>query len=397
MEMFWQFYNPMQMVCGIFSLVMAITGWIMLILYFHRVKLLQAEPLHAREDWPTVSLIAPARNEARNIEEAVRSLLNIDYPHLQITVVNDRSTDATGEILRRVAAEDNRLQVLEIDSLPAGWLGKNYALHAGAEQSQGEWLLFTDADVVFAPDALQKAMQYALRNHCVHLCAFPDMRLTDWFLQSMVITFAQMLIYYIRPWQVGNPRRKAYMGVGAFNLVMREAYRQTGGHQAIPMRPDDDLKLGQLLKQHGFHSDVINAYGSIQVEWYRSLTEMIRGLEKNSAAPLEYNSGAILMACLVLVLAYPWPFIAVWLTSGWAWGLFMCTIGLLISANVFMAAGMRQRWWLGLFFPITISIFIYIQLRSLCLLWYYRGIHWRGTHYSLTELKANRLPSSKRL
>jgi cellulose synthase/poly-beta-1,6-N-acetylglucosamine synthase-like glycosyltransferase len=376
---------------ALFPLVMALIGWIMLVLHLRGMPLLAAVPVAARETWPSVSLIAPARNEERNIEEAVQSLLAIDYPALQITLVNDRSTDSTGEILRRLAAQEPRLNIVEIQDLPAGWLGKNYALHVGAQQSQGDWLLFTDADVIFAPAALKQALEYAEQQRCDHLCAFPDMRIPSWFLQAMVITFAQMLVYYIRPWQVRNPRSNSFMGVGAFNLVRREAYHRSGGHVAIRMRPDDDLKLGQLLKQNGYHSDVVSALGSIVVEWYASLGEMIRGLEKNSSAPLEYNSRAVLAACVVLIVAYPWPFLAVWITAGWPQVLHAVTIVLLLSANAYMAFGMQRTLWYGLLFPCTISIFIYIQLRSLCLLWYYRGIHWRGTHYALEELKANRI------
>src|SRR5262245_16111737 len=103
-------------------------------------------PIPDRDQWPAVSLIAPARNEERHIEAAVRSLVKIDYPNLEITIVNDRSTDGTATILDRLAAEFPQLNVVHLTELPAGWLGKNHALHLGASRSHGEWLLFTDAD-----------------------------------------------------------------------------------------------------------------------------------------------------------------------------------------------------------------------------------------------------------
>src|SRR5262245_58393739 len=124
-------------------------------------KRLAAVQVPELEHWPTVSLIAPARNEERHIEQAVRSLVPIDYPGLEITIVNDRSTDRTGEILSRLATEFPQLNVVHLEELPAGWLGKNHALQLGADRSQGEWLLFTDADVIFEPTALRRAIAYA--------------------------------------------------------------------------------------------------------------------------------------------------------------------------------------------------------------------------------------------
>jgi glycosyltransferase involved in cell wall biosynthesis len=387
----WLYLDTLQLLLAVYALVCAVTGLVMLYLNFTNIRLLRDVSITEPANWPKVSLIAPARNEERNIEEAMRSLLALDYPNLQMTIVNDRSTDRTGEILQRLAREHARLNVVEITELPAGWLGKNHALHVGAHMSDGEWLLFTDADIIFSPTVLKQALSYSTQHQLQHLSAFPDLRMPSKFLTAVVVTFAKMLILFIRPWQVRNPRRTAYMGVGAFNLVRADAYHAVGGHVAIRMRPDDDLKLGHLLKKGGYASDVVSGIGTVCVEWYASLGEMIRGLEKNSAAPMEYSSAKVLGACGVLLAAYIWPFLAVWLTSGWTQCLFASAVVLLLLANTYMAYQVKQPLWMGLLFPITIAIFIYIQLRSLLLLWWHGGIHWRGTHYAVAELTANRI------
>ncbi len=108
------------------------------------------------DPWPVVSIIVPARNEADSIEEALKSVLALDYPNKEIIVINDRSTDATGEILARLAQEYPELQLITIDRLPSGWLGKNHALQRGAVSASGELLLFTDADIIMQPSLLRR-------------------------------------------------------------------------------------------------------------------------------------------------------------------------------------------------------------------------------------------------
>jgi glycosyltransferase involved in cell wall biosynthesis len=388
-RMAWYYWIQLAIACV--ALLISIVTFIALVVNYRLIKRLLDVPVPPLEQWPSISLVAPARNEERNVESAMRSLLAIDYPNLQITIINDRSTDGTGDILRGLAAQEPRLNVVEVDALPEGWLGKNYAMHLGATRSSGEWLLFTDADIHFEPTALRRAIGYAGEHELDHLAAYPDVRMPGWLLDAFVITFATMFTMFVRPWQVRNPKSKAYIGIGAFNLVRAEAYRAAGGHVPIRMRPDDDLKLGHLLKLNGYRSDVVNGQGAVTVEWYASIGEMIRGLEKNSSAPLEYNVPAILGSCLMLLLTHIWPFAAVFLTWGWPQVLFGITVVLLLAANALTARNVNQPLWKALLFPLAISIFTYIQLRALLLLLVRGGIQWRDTFYPLAELKANRI------
>jgi len=388
---FWQLYHWTQLSLSIFALAVAGVTVVVLTINYRVIERLLDVPIPELKVWPRISLIAPARNEERNIAAAMRSLLQIDYPNLQITIINDRSTDRTGEILQQLANAEPRLNVVEVTELPPGWLGKNHAMHLGARQSDGEWLLFTDADILFEPTTLRRAIGYANEHLLDHLAAYPDVRMPGWLLNSFVIAFATMFTMFIRPWQVRDPKSKAYIGIGAFNLVSAEAYRVSGGHVPIRMRPDDDLKLGHLLKLNGFRSDVVNGQQAVTVEWYATLGEMIRGLEKNSAAPLEYDVAKVLGSCLILFLANIWPFVAVLITRGWPQLLFALTIVLLLMGNAQTAINVRQPLWRALLFPVAISIFTYIQLRGIVLLLVRGGIQWRGTFYPLADLKANRI------
>lgn len=340
---------------------------------------------------PSVSLVAAARNEERNIERAVRSLVTLDYPGLEITLVNDRSTDRTGEILDRLAREFPQLHVVHLTQLPAGWLGKNHALHYGALQSHGEWLLFTDADVVFEPTTLRRALAYATAHQIDHLAATPDCHMPSWLLTSFAVTFAMYFSLYVRIWAVRNPRRSAHIGIGAFNLMRASVYRALSGHEAIRMRPDDDLKLGKIVKLGGYRQDVVHGTGMIGVEWYASVGETVRGLEKNAFSGTDYRVGLTAASSAISLAFNAWPFLGVFVASPPAQWLYAAVCATLLFGAWKSARGMNAPWSVALGFPLAVLLLVYIQWRTMLLNYYQDGIRWRDTHYSLAELKANKV------
>jgi glycosyltransferase involved in cell wall biosynthesis len=340
---------------------------------------------------PQVSLIVAARNEARNIEAGVRSLLALDYPNLELIAVNDRSTDSTDEILDRVAAEQPRLNVIHLTELPTGWLGKNHALHYGAMRAKGELLLFTDADVVMAPSAVARAVRRLRQEGLDHLCVAPEPTMPTWFLEAFVTTFSVFLSCYARPWKAKDPRSKAHMGVGAFNLLTAQAYREIGTLEAIAMRPDDDIKLGKLIKLHGKRQEMLGGLGMVRVPWYGSLSEVVRGLEKNTFAAMEYRVWATVGSSLAILLFNVFPFLGVFLATGVArWMYAACCLLLWVLAYG-SAIAVNARRSTALAFPLMCVIMVYIQWRSMLLTLANGGIRWRDTHYPLAELKANRV------
>mgnify|MGYP001237708278 CR=1 FL=1 len=206
---------------------------------------------------PRVSVVVAARNEARGVEAGMRSLLAQHYPALEIVAVNDRSTDETGAILDRLALGEPRLRVVHVAELPAGWLGKNHALALGAAAASGAWLLFTDADVVMQRDTLSRAIGHAERTGLDHLTVVPDLILPG-LLKCFTVGFIVWFSVYVRPWKASDPKSRFFVGVGAFNLVRTTAYQRAGGHEPIRMRPDDDLKLGKILKRSGARAEALS-------------------------------------------------------------------------------------------------------------------------------------------
>ena len=348
-------------------------------------------PCHSQAYQPKVSIVIPARNEAKKIREALQSVLKQDYPNLEFIVLNDRSTDATAPILAELAANDARLYVENIVELPPAWLGKNYALYRGAQRASGELLLFTDADVVMDPSALSRAVHYLHDNQLDHLAVMPAVRMPSLALRLFCSAFGVFFSAYIRQWKAKDPRSRSFVGVGAFNLVTGEAYRAVGTHQAIAMRPDDDIKLGKLLKKAGYRQELVFGMGLLIVEWYSSLRELIDGLMKNAFAGLEYSVLLSLAGGIAVLLLSVWPFVAIFVVGGPAWILYLLVV---IVMLLFISDGNRfynlPRWY-ALAHPLSALLFVYILWKSMLLALLTGGIRWRGTHYPLARLKSNRV------
>lgn len=343
----------------------------------------------SNEEAVSLSIIVPARNEQLDIEEAVRSLLQQDYPAFELIVVDDRSTDRTPEILRRLSKEDSRLKVVRIDTLPAGWLGKNHALHVASQQVASEFVLFTDADIVYQPQALRQAISMVRMHQLDHLAVVPEVVMPNALLKSFAVTFSIFFLQYFRPWAARNSASNAYIGIGAFNLIRTNVLGHVGGLEKLRMRPDDDVKLGRVIKMAGFRQDVAIGTDTIGVRWYRSLREVIRGLEKNAFSGVDYRISVTVVSSLMALTLNVWPFVAVLVTAGDV-QLINGLVGLLMVTFVTWTSWqMKSGWWSGLLFPVTVSIFVYIQWRTMLLTLWRGGISWRDTFYSLDELKRN--------
>lgn len=355
------------------------------------IRFLRQVPPDLSRPAPRVSVIAAARNEARHLREALGSLLALDYPDVEIILVNDRSEDDTGRILAELAAADPRLKVIEITELPPGWLGKNHALWTASRRASGELLLFTDADVVMAPSVLRRAVGLLYREGLDHLTVSPEMRMPGAFLNLFGASFLVFFSLFVRPWKVRDPGSRAHIGIGAFNLVREESYRRAGGHEAIRLRPDDDLKLGKIIKRHGLRQEFSYGIGLLSVEWYCSVMEAVRGLEKNTFAGADYRAWLVLGGVVALLAGSVWPHLALLVTAGPAWLVYAAIV--VLNTLIYMDHCRLYGYppWYALGYPLTAALFAFILLRTMILNLARGGICWRGTFYSLEELKRNRV------
>jgi glycosyltransferase involved in cell wall biosynthesis len=356
-----------------------------------RLRYLRDVPPLAPGEMPPVSVVIAARNEARGIEPALRSVLALEGPEVEVIVVDDRSDDGTGDILDRMALREPRLRVVHVAELPAGWLGKNHALWLGAAAARGELLLFTDADVVMAPDTVTRAAGYLVRQRLDHLTVAPHVIMPGALLRAFGVAFTVFFALFTRPWRVRDPRSRHHVGIGAFNLVRAEPYRRMGTHQAIAMRPDDDVKLGKLVKKNDFASDFAIGADHVSVEWYHSLPEVVRGLRKNGFAGLDYRVSMVVFATVMVTVFCVMPFVAVFVTDGWTQVLYGVAVALLLLLYVGAAVGQGVAPWNAVLFPFACLLVLFVMWNATVYALRNNGIEWRDTHYPLDELRANRI------
>jgi hypothetical protein len=338
-------------------------------------------------DCPRISLIFAARDEEEKLSGALVTLATIDYPHLEIIAVNDRSQDRTGKILDEFARGHERLRVVHVDSLPAGWLGKTHALQTGYEHSMGDWLLFTDADVRFAPDAVRCAVSVVNERSLDHLTLFGDVEMVG-FWEKVLITFFGMTFHLATdPHRVSDPESWTYVGVGAFQLLKRSAYEAAGTHRRLAMEVIDDMKLGKIVKEAGFRSSGGLAQNAVVIRWHAGLGNLVRGVTKNFFAALGYNVALALLAAIGMLLLNVAPFIAVIVGHGWIRIFAAVTVAIALSFHAGVDVVMRVSPLYALTHPIGAVLFCYMLLRSTVVTLWEGGVTWRDTFYPLEDLK----------
>ena len=324
------------------------------------------------------------------IEEAVLSLLAQTYGNLEILVINDRSVDGTAQVLKRLQTLHPHLLVQEITHLPDGWMGKSHALAQGAALPSGEYLLFTDADVVMEPTTISRAMRHMQDDRLDHLSLIFKNLGGGCLLNCLILDMALGFFLFFRPWRVRLKGSREFIGIGAFNLVKRTAYDAVGGHESIRMHPIDDLMLGKILKEQGFHQDCLMAHGFIAVPWYDTVRAMADGLQKNTFAFVHYRLFFIPPIIVFLVVLNILPLWGAIFCEGVARLFWLLTVGMKLLGFYFgLCRQGLPRWYLvGALLAPYLSL--YIICNSAIVVQKNDGITWRGRHYALAELKKSR-------
>lgn len=339
---------------------------------------------------PRVSIIVPACNEEESIAETLRRLLELDYPNYEVIAVDDRSTDRTGDLMDRVAASPDAhgcLRVLHVTELPKGWLGKPHAMWSAANQATGDWLLFTDADVLFRRDSLRRAIAYAESEPADHVIVFPTMIMETVGERMMIAFFQALFVFGHRPWKVADPEASDHMGVGAFNMVRRRVYDAIGTYQALRMEVLDDMKLGKVVKNAGFAQRNVFGDGLISIRWAKGALGVVRNLTKNFFAVLSYQWWRTVGSIVGLAFLNLMPFLGVWLATGWSRLPYVLAAVSMFLIYYGMAARSHIRAYYFFLHPISTLLFAYTLLRSMVRTLRQGGVMWRGTLYPLEELR----------
>ncbi len=336
---------------------------------------------------PRISILFAARDEEEKLPAALATLMEIDYPNLEVVAVDDRSKDATGRILDDFAALHPRLRVLHVADLPTGWLGKPHALQEAYEASSGEWLVFTDADVRFEPDVLRRAIAFARQQNLDHLSLLCDVEMVGFWEKALITFFVAVFHLATNPRLVGNHGSPFYVGIGAFQLLKRSTYEACGTHRRLAMEVMDDMKLGKVVKRSGFRSEVAIAQESVVVRWHDGIGNVIRGVTKNFFAGFGYNLGFVAAGISGLLLFNAVPFLGIVLGHGWI--RVFAAVALVVALCFYggAAASMRVSPLYSLTYPLGSILLSYMLLRSAVVTLKQGGIVWRDTFYSLEDLK----------
>ncbi len=336
---------------------------------------------------PSISILFAGRDEAEKMPGAIETMLSLDYPRYEVVAVDDRSDDATGEILRAAANKDARLKPVRVDSLPPGWLGKPHALEKAYEHSTGEWLVFTDADVHFKPDLLRRAIALAQQKRWDHLTLLAEPTLHTFGEKVALTFFGTCFLLGTRPWRANDPKSRGYTGIGAFQIVRRIAYEKAGTHRRLAMEVVDDIKLGKIIKEAGFRSGVARGEDWVSVHWHAGLGNIIRGTTKNFFAATGFRMSVLAFQVVATLLMFVLPVAALPFVRGWA------QVSAAVSAlSAFVitsgaAKGIGAPVAYGLTYPLGAIFICWMLLRSAVVTLWQGGVTWRGTFYPIEDLK----------
>lgn len=343
--------------------------------------------------FPSVSIVVPARDEERGIRDGVGSLLAQDYPDFEVLVVNDRSADRTGEILRSFSS-DPRLRVIEGGEPPPGWLGKPHALFLGAREARGTLLHFVDADVRYHPRTLAEAVEFLERERVDLLALLPKVEASGFwenvlmpFLAGSIFGGPGFLANRDRPWWLA-------VGGGAGNLIRRSAYDSIGGHEALRDSIVDDVHLAMSAKQAGFRARFVRAEDRVRVRMYQGFREIVDGFTKNIAYCITGLLGGVLFLFWVLSSLF-WivpPAVLLFAVVGGAVPasavpLAALAFGLVLIARLLLASELSEPLWPALTHPIMAAVWAGILCRSLYWKLVKREVVWRGRRYDAASAR----------
>jgi chlorobactene glucosyltransferase len=342
--------------------------------------------------YPSVSILVPARNEARSIEACVRSLCTQAYPQFEVIVLNDHSTDATGEILSRLESEFAMLRVIEGQALPQGWVGKCWACFQLSQSAESDLLLFTDADTLHQPDALGRAVQSLEETRADMLSLVPYQTLGS-FWEQVIVPLVHFLIMCFLPMRmIWNSRNEAFsFANGQFILFRSALYEQIGGHKAVKSNIVEDVWFVKAVKRAGGKVRVFNGVDAVRCRMYYGFQEAFNGFSKNLFAGMGYNAAAMIAVCVIMCLWFVMPI--VFAIGAIVFGMFSLEFFWLPVLQILLAVLMRGlialKFRLNLYYSglhgLSVAMFVAIALNSMRWVYLGGGAVWKGRRYDFSK------------
>ena len=375
----------MILILTIFQLILIVA--VIVYLTANMIYLVRLKPiLMSMVSAPKVSVCVPARNEERGIKGCLKSLLNQDYPNFEVIAIDDDSTDQTGIILHALSKEQPNLKVLKGAGLPNGWLGKPFALHQAYKAAQGEFILFTDADPVFKPIALNTAVHVMCERKLDLLTLMPQAEFGSFWEKAVQPVIFGFIASLTRFRNVNNPDHKSAMGFGAFLMFRRSAYEKIGGHEAGKADVLEDVLIAKRAKQAGLKLLVADAKQLFSIRMYYGLKEIWMGWQKNMFLAMR---GSVLRAVwhILMVLGFivtPYIILAVNIIerTGWFWiGNALFGVVLVVAACCKTCDELKLKRSTAVLFPLGALIMAAIMANSMFHTLVRKKTQWRGRVY----------------
>jgi chlorobactene glucosyltransferase len=349
---------------------------------------------HSPSPAPLVSVLVPARNEEHNIGRCLRSLLQQDYPALEIMVIDDRSTDRTAEIVREMQKAHGQLRLIPGRELPPGWIGKNHALYQGVQEAQGTYLLFVDADVTLAPSCIRQTVSYAVEHHTDLVTVSPTLVSLSFWEKVVLPVIGQLVVSFFPLSKINNPHSNLVLVTGPYLLFKRETYQRIGGHERFKGEIVEDLVLGKALKQAGYRLNYLLGTELVSLRMYTDLKGIWEGFSKNFFVGMEQRVwlAAVLALLLCAVLVVPWLSLITSLGYVWLgkWQGYRVVVLTLSSAQCLLT--LFHRWVLHRYVqldntypylqPLGALVIVGILTNSTLRVLLRKGISWKGRVYS---------------
>lgn len=369
---------------------LALTG-MALIAILNTLTFPRLKPVRFAASPPYLSVLIPARNEAAVIGQTVRSLLNQDYPHFELLLLDDNSTDHTAALAQAAAQGDARLRVITGSPLLRGWLGKNWACHQLAQAASGEWLIFTDADVLWSPGALAALAAEMNRTQADLLTVWPTQHTVSWGERLVVPLMALVILGYLPVLLVHHlPWSSLAAANGQCLAFRRQAYQAVGGHATLSDNILEDVNFARRIKAAGLRLRLADGAGLIACRMYRDWPSVRDGFAKNILAG--YGGSVFFLA---LATAFHWlVFLLPWFLAFTIYDLQftisyppfairhspfvpLLLISLGLSVRLLTAAATRQRLGDALLLPISVLLMTRIAVQAVW--WHWRGgPRWKG-------------------
>jgi chlorobactene glucosyltransferase len=345
---------------------------------------------------PLISVCVPARNEERNIRACVEAILTQDYPNFEVIVLEDRSTDATGEILRSLATQNDKLKVINGSDLPKGWAGKPHALFQASKAARGEWLCFVDADTFLSPTTLSSCYAKAIETDA-DMFTIMTFQIMGSFWEKVVMPIVMTALSVgFSPRKVNDPKSKDAIANGQFILIKRSVYDAIGGHESVKDQIVEDKAISEQVKWNGYRLIVANGYSIAKTRMYTSLPEMWEGWTKNIYLGLSDRPSLMLLGAfgafilLVVALFLPlWPLFGLfWYLQGGSWlalvvifeSLILWAIVIYVRARV--AIGMGISAWYAFTLSLGAAVFAAMMITSTWKVISGKGVTWKGRIYT---------------